>query len=72
MRVDVPRVATTRDAEVGVAGLARTIDRAAHHSNFEVLLVSSQPRLDDLGELVDLDIRAATRRARDHLGTHVA
>ncbi len=61
-----PDVAAARDAEVGVAGLPRPVDRAAEHRNLEVLLVGAEPLLDLLGERLHADVVAAAARAGDH------
>src|SRR5262249_26383970 len=65
VRVDEPRLPATGDAEVGVARLARAVDRTSEHRDLEVLRVVAQALLDRLGERLHADVVAAARRARD-------
>src|SRR5262249_11802571 len=65
VRVDEAGLAAARDAEVGIARLARAVDRAAEHRDLEMLRVVAQALLDRLGERLDADVVAAARRARD-------
>ena len=55
MRVDEADVAAARDAEVGVAGLARSVDRAPEDRDLEVLRIRGEA-------LLDLLARASGRR----------
>ena len=64
VRVDEADVAAAGDAEVGVARLARAVDRAAEHRDLEVLRVRAQPLLDLLGERLDADVVAAAASGR--------
>src|ERR1043166_5635633 len=66
VRVDEADVAASGDAEVGVARLPRAVDRATHDGDLERLRVRAQPLLDDAREVLDADVVAAARRARDH------
>ena len=66
VRVDEAGLAPARDAEVGVAGLARAVHRAAHHRDLERLRVGAQPLLDRLGQGPDADVVAPARGAGDH------
>src|SRR5207253_1199125 len=59
-------LASARDPEVGVARLARAVDRAAHHGDLERLHVGAESLLDLHRELLDPDVVAAAARARDH------
>ena len=51
------------DAEVGLAGLARPVDDAAHDGDPQRHLHALEPGGDLLGERVDVDLGAAARRA---------
>ena len=64
VRVDEADVAAAGDAEVGVARLARAVDRAAEHGDLEVLRIAVEPLLDVLGEL------SARRRCRGRSDGH--
>src|SRR6476661_4517907 len=54
-------------AEVGLAGLARTVDDAAHDGHAQRHGHALETRGDLVGEGVDVDLRTAARRARDDL-----
>src|SRR5437763_12319480 len=64
--VDEADVAAAGDAEVGVARLPRAVHGAAHDGDLEGLRVGAQPLLDLDRELLDADVVAAARGARDH------
>ena len=55
------------DAEVGLAGLARTVDDAAHDGDAQRHLHALEAGGHLVGELVDVDLGAAARRAGDDL-----
>src|SRR5690242_19443674 len=55
------------DPEVGLAGLARAVDDAAHDGDTQRHLEPVETGRDLVGELVDVDLRAPARRARDDL-----
>src|SRR6266496_1175128 len=64
--VDEADVPAARDAEVCVARLPRSVDRAAEHCDLEVLRVGVQALLDLLGEGLDADVVPPAARAGDH------
>ena len=64
---DLPLAVAGRDAEVGLAGLARAVDDAAHDGDPQRHLEPSRPAVTSLGERVDVDLRAPARRAGDDL-----
>ena len=66
VRVDEADVAAARDPEVGVAGLARAVHRAAHDGDLEGLRVVAEPGLDLDRQVLDADVVAAAGRAGDH------
>ena len=55
------------DAEVGLAGLARAVDDAAHDGDAQRHLHALEAGGDLLGERVDVDLGAAAGRAGDDL-----
>src|SRR5581483_1205240 len=59
VRIDEPRLASARDAEVGVAGLARAVDGAAEHGHVEVLGIGAQSFFDRLRERLHADVVAS-------------
>src|SRR5581483_611087 len=66
VRVDEADLAAAGDAEVRVARLAGPVDRAAEDRDLDVLRVGLEPLLDDDREVLDADVVAAARGARDH------
>ena len=55
------------DAEVGLAGLTRAVDDAAHHGDAQRHLEAVETGGDLLGQLVDVDLGAAAGGAGDDL-----
>src|ERR671935_1588388 len=66
VRVDEACVAAPGDAEVGVAGLPRSVHGAAHDGDLECLRIVLQALLDHGRQLLDADVVAPTRGAGDH------
>ena len=64
---DLALAVAGRDAEVGLAGLARAVDDAAHDGDPQRHLHALEAGGHLVGQLVDVDLRAAARRARDDL-----
>src|SRR3989449_6463814 len=64
---DLALAVAGRDAEVGLAGLARAVDDAAHDGDAERHLHALQAGGHLLGERVDVDLGTAARRAGDDL-----
>src|SRR2546425_1013308 len=56
-----------RHTQIGLAGLARAVDDAAHDGHPQRDLHPLEPGGDLLGEGVDVDLRAPARRARHDL-----
>src|SRR6218665_3398334 len=54
-------------AEVGLTPLARSVDNTPHDGNAQWNGHSFQPVGDIISDLVDINLRATTRRARDNL-----
>src|SRR4051812_3152410 len=64
---DLPLAVARRDAEVGLAGLARSVDDAAHDRDPQRDVHAFQPGGHLVGQRVDVDLRAPARRAADDL-----
>src|SRR6478672_11090732 len=64
---DLALAVAGRDAEVGLAGLPRAVDDAAHDGDAQRHGHALEPRGDLVGELVDVDLGATARRAGDDL-----
>ena len=64
---DLTLAVARRDAQVGLARLARAVHHAAHHGDAQRHGHALQPLGHVVGERVDVDLRAAARRAGDDL-----
>jgi hypothetical protein len=60
------------EANVSVFGFTRAVDLTAHNCDFDWGIHGTQELVNSVGELSNVDVRATTGRAGDHLDTFFA